>query len=468
MKNITIPTGQITLDDVTNDIKQRTKPRATKTTKKPQKEIKSFPIDVLPLKAQELVKDSKIALGIPSDMLSVSMLLAASSAAGNTSLLDVKNGVEQRAVFYMVLVGLPNSNKSGALKFAINPLLKKDAENFDEFQLQQAAWEEEQAKPKNERDEVSTPIFNRLIITDSTPEAVASSLADSPRGMVLYRDELAGFIKDFNRYHQGSELEFWLSNWSGVNLSIDRKSSDPIRIKNPFLSLIGTIQPGVLEEMAKGTRSVNGFLDRFLFCWPEGLKKPLWSEKEMSPLLVEDYEKAINRLLGLNFNPDGSAQRLKLSEQAKKQLFSFFNEDNKKLCDDAENEQLAGIYGKFDFHIPRLIIALHLIHWGFSNQEELPLLVEAYTVTRAIKVGEYFRAQALKVYNAIHQTSPVEKLPINYQKLYEDLPEIFKTGDGELIADKHSIPQRTFRNFLSKNKGILFEQIKFGEYSRIY
>lgn len=463
-----MPKGSITLEELAGDIAKHTQPKPPRASQKAPKERKSFPLDILPLKAQELVKGAKTALGIPSDILAASMLFAAASATGNTVSLEVKKGFSQKAVLYLVIVGLPNSNKSGALKFALGPVQKQDAANYQEYKARKDAYETEQAKPKKEREEVDRPAFDRVVISDATPEALARALQDSPRGLTLCRDELAGWFKDFNRYHQGSEQEFFLSAWSLAPLSIDRISSEPIRLLNVFLAIVGTIQPGVIEEMAKGARAVNGFFDRFLFCWPEGLTKPEWTDEEINLHLVGDYETAINRLLALNFDEENKAHRLAFTTEARKQLFQFFNTDNKPLCDEAENELLGGIYGKFDFHTIRLVIALHLLHWAYSSQEELSHLVEPQTVAQAIKVAEYFRTQALKVYNAIHQASPVEKLPANYRELYEDLPELFKTGEGEAIAKQQGIPKRTFRDFLTKQKGILFEKVKYGEYSKIY
>lgn len=462
-----MPQGRIGIKELTGDIANLTAGKPPRAIQKTQKKRNTFPLEVLPLRAQEYMKGAETALGIPKDFFGASMLFAAAAAAGNTIELEVKKGEVQKAVFYMVLVGLPNSNKSGGLKAGIKPLSKQDAYNYQLYKEQKAAYETEQAKPRKEREEVDNPSFDRVIIQDATPEAVASALQDSPRGITIYRDELAGFLKDFNRYNQGGEQEFWLSNWSGITLSVDRKTSEPIRIPNPFMGIIGTIQPGVIEEMAKGVRTINGFMDRFIFVWPEGLKKTEWTEDEISLDSVGDYETAVEKLLALDFDSEKKANRLTLTTEARKQLFRFFNEDNKPLCDNAENELLGGIYGKFDFHTSRFVIALHLIHWAYSKEEGLPLVVEAKTVGQAIKVAEYFRTQALKVYNAIHQASPVEKLPANYRRLYEVLPELFKTGDGEAIAKAQGIPKRTFRKLLAQQKGILFEKVKHGEYSKI-
>ncbi len=461
-----MPKGRITIKELTGDIANLTAGKPPKATQKAQNKRNSFPIEVLPLKAQEYIKGAKTALGIPKDFFGASMLFAAAAAAGNTIALEVKKGEVQKAVFYMVLVGLPNSNKSGGLKAGIKPLSKQDAYNYQLYKEQKSAYETEQAKPKKEREELDNPSFDRVIIQDATPEAVASALQDSPRGITIYRDELAGFVKDFNRYNQGGEQEFWLSNWSGITLSIDRKTSEPIRIKNPFMGIIGTIQPGVIEEMAKGARTINGFMDRFLFVWPEGLKKPQWTEDEISLDSMGAYEEAINKLLALKFDSENNANKLTLTTEARNNLFQFFNDDNKPLCDNSENELLGGIYGKFDFHTIRFTIALHLLHWAYSKETELPLQVGTQTVAQAIKVADFFRTQAFKIYNAIHQESPVDKLPKDKLKLYEALPEEFKKAEGLEIAERNGIHPKTFSRFLVDSG--LFEKVTHGKYSKKY
>ncbi len=90
------------------------------------------------------------------------------------------------------------------------------------------------------------------------------------------------WFKNFNRYNKGSEEQFWLSVWSGKAIRINRKTTEPTFIAKPFISVIGTIQPAVLNELAD-KRTENGFLDRLLFVAPENLKKEYWSETELNP-----------------------------------------------------------------------------------------------------------------------------------------------------------------------------------------
>ncbi|MEM7105653.1 MAG: DUF3987 domain-containing protein [Bacteroidota bacterium] len=428
----------------------------------------SFPLDTLPEKAKELILSAKKDKGVPSDFLASLMVFAAGSATGNSCVIDSLSIGTRKAVFYMVIVGDPNTNKTGAFKLAMSPLRKRDKSNYDLYKTQKEAFDEDQAKPKKERDGVHPPTFKRVVISDITPEATCSSLNDSPRGVVLCRDELAGFIKDFNRYHQGGEQEFWLSNWSNEYLAVDRKGGEPIRVDNPFISITGTIQPRVIGEMAKDGRSANGFMDRFLFCWPNGLKKPIRSKHPEPLRYKDDYDRAINKLLDLEYCRDSGSTSIGLDEDARLRMIEFFNADNKPLCDNAESELLGGIYGKFDEHTIRIALALHLLHWAYSGERDMNVSISVATVQNAIMIAEYFRSQSLRVYRAIHDADPIEILPRNKRELYDALPNEFETNDGVAIAKSQGMAERSFKRFLTKEGRAVFEKVKHGRYVKRY
>jgi hypothetical protein len=471
-----IPMGQITPAELAADIAGNIrKMEAAKRTPKASPAVQTkFPIDIFPLKLQELIKGAEPALGIPPDFLAAAVLAAVGIAAGATYRLELKPGSTQKPVFYLVLIGLPNSNKSGALNLALKPIMDKDGESFKAYRAAKAEFDAIASLSKKERqgqgitEMPPAPVYQKSLVSDCTPEALTSVHMGNLRGIGVYRDELAGWVKDFNRYHQGSEQEFWLSNWSGMPISIDRKTSEPIHIMHPAISVTGTIQPGVLEGLAKGERAANGFVDRLLFAWPDGLEKPEWQAAKIELYLLDDYSNAIGRLLGLSWSDGEGPNTLKLAPDAKTRLFEFFNVENKQLCDDADNELLQGIYGKFDFHTARLAAALHLLAWAYGSDAAPPLEVQADTVRSAIKAAQYFRGQSLKVYERLHKSDPIERLPRDKREVYDELPEQFQTADGQAIAQKHGMPGRTFRLFLQSGKGKLFDNPSRGKWEKLY
>lgn len=462
------PTGNITLAELAADLQQSTQGSAPRP-KPSQRTGAAFPIDCLPTRLQDLIKDAELSLGMPPDFLAAGALIAAGIASGNTCELELKAGTTQRPIFFLVLIGNPNCNKSGALRFALKPITKRDGENYPTYKQHLLEWESTQRKGKGDDadDDLPKPVYLRHLVQDATPEALAATHFDNIRGIAVHRDELAGWVHNFDRYNGKGETEQWLTLWNGDPLTIDRKQSGALRIEKTYVSVAGTIQPAALEALAADGKGQNGFIDRFLFVWPDGLTKPLWTDQNVSLPLVNAYETAISRLLSLEFADDGSSRLITLAPDARQRLFQFFNSTNKPLCDDAPNELLAGINGKFDFHAARLAIALHLIEWAYnSTQDEPPGVVDLPTVERAIKIGEYFREQSLKVYSALHESSPVEKLPRDKQALMDALPDVFAKADGASIAQRMGINPKTFSRMLTDRR--LFEKVRHGQYCKLY
>ena len=110
------------------------------------------------------------------------------------------------------------------------------------------------------------PVRSRFLVSDITPEGLSLIHAQNPRGLCLWSDELSAWFKNFNRYNNGSEEQFWLSVFNAKPTISDRKSTQSsIFIRRPYISVIGTIQKKILGELVKGERSSNGFIDRILF-----------------------------------------------------------------------------------------------------------------------------------------------------------------------------------------------------------
>ena len=138
------------------------------------------------------------------------------------------------------------------------------------------------------------PIKPRLSVTDTTIEKLATIMSETPKGLLVRRDELSGWFANFSRYSNGSDRPFWLEATGGRSYRVDRvRLEEPTLIPRLSLAVCGTIQPDRLAETLGGTD--DGLISRFLWCWPE----PKLLEIPAEILGKDEAMSALQRLSGL-------------------------------------------------------------------------------------------------------------------------------------------------------------------------
>jgi len=113
-------------------------------------------------------------------------------------------------------------------------------------------------------------------------------MAKNPWGVILLRDELAGWLKGLNQYKgKGSDEQFYLSAWSGEYYVVDRVDrDDPLTIPHAYLAVAGGTQPKILEKLLTDQRHEEGFASRLLICYPPEVQEK-WTDEGIDPSLVE-------------------------------------------------------------------------------------------------------------------------------------------------------------------------------------
>lgn len=424
-----------------------------------------FPFDVLPLRAQEFITGAKIANGVPNEYLAALMLWTAATAAGNACKLMVKENSIFSPMLWLAIVGAPNSAKSPALDLALRPIKDADSVEHDRYKRDKNKFEGDKAAGENPTRPAQP---DKVLLSDTTIEALFRIHDNRPRGIAIDRDELSGFMASFDRYSSGGELNMWLSLWSGMQVAVDRITSGAMLIKRPFVGVVGGIQPARLESLANGELASSGFLDRFLFTWPDDLEKPEWSLNGLDSTHTEHWSGAIGKVLGLSFEGETPGHVVTMTETARQKLLDHFNKKNKRRCDSAKNERLAGMYGKMDVHTIRLTLALHLLKFAYSDAT-LPGEIDADTVTDGIRLAEYFLTQSEKVHAQIFDTTAVDKLPRDVRQWYDRLvkslnkdKETITTADAVTAGKVEGLSESKAKRFLARKD--LFDKVKHGEY----
>jgi hypothetical protein len=434
-----------------------------------------FPVDAFPKLIQEIILGTNECLKFPIDFIGLSILFTISVTVGNTFRILVKKGWTEIAVIYAILVGPPGTNKSHPLSFALKPLQDADTMEYKRYTDSKKEFDKIMAMSKSDRksagvEEPEEPVWKQNLISDSTPEALTHAHKLNPRGIGVYHDEAASWTKNFNRYNSGSEEQFWLSNWSGKPITINRKTAGNTHIPCPFIDVIGTIQPGILKDFASSNRVNNGFLDRILYAFPRLLKKEYWSEKDMDQHLIDRWYQIVRKLLNiaLTVNSDGYIEPtiLKFSPEAKDLLFKWQRELTDQSNESGDDEEKA-IYSKIEMYVPRLSLILELAKYGCTEARcNLPTSVSVESVEGAIKLVDYFKQTALMVRDIVSNTDPLAGLSEQKKTLYQLLPEDFTTAEGVDLADSMNIlKERAAKKFFQDKQ--LFKRIKHGKYEKL-
>lgn len=430
-----------------------------------------FPVEIFPVPIQEIISATNESLKFPIDFIASSILYAVSVAIGNTHRIEIMKGWQETAVLYLCLVGRAGTNKSHPISFALKPIEKRDNLKFQKYINEKAEYDTILSLTKKERtqqgySEPVKPIWEQHLLTDFTPEALIEVHKFNKRGLGVYADELASWFKNFNRYNKGSEEQFWLTVWSGKPIRINRKTSEPAYIPFPFISVAGTIQTGVLNELADN-RIENGFLDRLLFVIPDNLRKEYWSETELNPEIVENWETIISNLLDISIiqgeNNNPQPEILRFTPEAKELLFEWQRESTNQ-SNEPENEAISGINAKLEMYAARLALILQMTRYACNGGDKQAIEIEA--VQGALKLVEYFKKTAIKVRSIVSNANPLDKLPTDKQNLYKVLPDTFTTSEGVQVAESLGMAERTFRRFLSNRE--LFNSPTYGEYEKLY
>jgi hypothetical protein len=403
-----------------------------------------FPVDAMPEGCQKLVREAAKAIGCPPEFVAVPMLAVLGSAIGNSRVIKLKEGWEEGAGIYATLIADPGEKKTPAMKMALEPAQKEQArlkerylKQADEHKAEMRQWEVD--KKANARNDLpappppEAPIMERTVVEDTTVEALGVRLAQNPRGLLVTRDELSGWVRSMDQYKQGgrgADRQFWLSAWSNAYTSVDRKGrEEPLFLPRPFVSVVGAIQPGVLSELGAGRE--DGMMDRFLFAYPLPVPSA-WSDHEISPVSRGEYARLYERIRELHMNTDGHGDpdpvRIHLSPDAKELFKGAVNQLGAERHRPGFPSRLKGPYSKLEAYLARLCLMLAVARATDTGVAER---VEEDDVLAAVVLVDYFKGMARRVYGE----NPRERFAEDVAKFLDGKGGYFK--DEPHILHEH-------------------------------
>ncbi|MEQ1905600.1 MAG: DUF3987 domain-containing protein [Pirellulaceae bacterium] len=384
-----------------------------------------FPVNALPEPLREFVAASARAIGCDTSYLALPLMTVLAAAIGNSRRVQLKRGWSAPAILWAAIVGESGTAKTPAFKLVMRPILERQrkalehhGELMKEYELNLAChekhWAEWKRNSKSYRDpplKPEPPQAERFAVSDTTVEALATILQANPRGLLLARDELAGWIGSFDRYSGGkggADAANWLSMHNGESILVDRKTGNPriINVPQASVCVCGGIQPSILHRALGDEHRESGLAARLLLTCPPRVAKR-WTEADIDPAAEAEIARLVDRLFELRQieSDDGELRPVvvDLTTDAKAVWKAFYNSHAREQADLVG--ELSAAWSKLEEYAARLALVVHLARWAADDPAlESADLVDVDSMAAGIQLANWFKGEAKRVYSLLGET----------------------------------------------------------------
>lgn len=226
------------------------------------------------------------------------------------------------------------------------------------------------------------PVPLKITMSDITSQAMVRKVAQRPRGMLGYFDEMHSWIKKMTDKASGEDRSSWVAAYEGRRYEMDRVGAGAIHAENLAVSIFGNVQPRVLAHYIEQL-SQDGLLQRFI---PITLRP---GQTRLGTPMPEymTTSAAWEHLLRTVFSLPPQTYRLSPEAYHVFREFQVWYEqrklDERLLC---AGDVFMTAFGKLEGLTGRLALIWHLIERPFDVEvsadvmERVVLLVRSYVV----------------------------------------------------------------------------------------
>lgn len=403
------------------------------------------PVDSLPCSIKIWMNEIADQMQIPIDYLAAPFVVFAGSVIGRKRALLMRSGTEwiEYPNLWGMIIGRPSLMKSpamSAMQAPLHALAESSLKNFEKdikayrkkmelWKIHKKAADEvykkeikealENNTSVNDRDlpvleeEPKEPVRKRHKTDDPTVEKLGELLIDNPHGLLLFRDELKGWLLSFEKIGRENDRQFYLESWSGKkDFDVDRIGRGSLHIPALMLSIFGSIQPGPLSQYVrtavKGGNGDDGFLQRFqLMVWPDISPEFNIINTPLNKENVERVKMTFELLDQLPYSQNGESVILKFDEEGQALFDSWQHQLENHLRKASLPVHLEAHFAKYKKLVASLCIIFE--HLKMASQEKAPFIIQVETLKNVLQWVKYFESHAYRIYgssvNAVPKTA---------------------------------------------------------------
>jgi hypothetical protein len=420
-------------------------PPTTKRSVNLPEPYQRFPLQALPSVLREYVKQAAVSKGCDPAMVAAPLLAVISAAIGHTRRVRIKADWSEPAIIWTAVVGPSGGGKSPAFQQATAPYFAIEeqyaaqrAVNRDLYEAQKEAWKASKTKTGTPPRPAAEP---HALLTDVTIERLFDVLADSPRGILLASEELAGWLSSFTRYRSGggSDLPHWLSMHNAGSLAPSRKAYGTKLVKHAFVCVTGGIQPGVFSKAMNTPEFLaSGLLARLLIVYPPEQRKR-WTEAVVKEPVRAAYAALLTALANLRPAADGSPVLLDFAHEAREKFIQFYDAWNGDEVDNTADENERAALWKLEAYSARLALLHHVVSYIQDGKDDTAALISLTSVQAGIDLVRWFGNEVRRAYALIGETS-------ESRDMRHLLALIARKGGGLTPRELHRSHRRKYRS----------------------
>ncbi len=251
----------------------------------------------------------------------------------------------------------------------------------------------------------------RYVTQDATVEKLGEILRDNPGGILVMRDELAGWLHGLSKSGREGDRQFFLEAWNGTgNFTVDRIGRGTVHISSLCVSVLGGIQPHSLRSLlvdgAVDGSTDDGLLQRFgIAVWPDVERDwknvdrlPESAARERAGAAFEALARRDSGKLGIS-EVGQDIPAVSLSDEALDLFCTWRGELERRL----RSGQLEA-WPAFEAHlakyrklVPAIALIIHVLEVHAGRAGAGPVSLDA--IATAADWGDFLEAHARRIYS---------------------------------------------------------------------
>jgi len=390
-------------------------------------------------------------------LVAVALLVACAVMIGGRTRLVLRAGWLVSAQIFAAIVGASGTGKTHILDAVFKAIQIMQSEMLDDYEAEFEAWRKaESTGPR--------PVAKRLWTSNPTVELLVRVLAENPDGVAWKSDELNSVFGGMNQYKngRGNDEQVLLSSFSGTSIILERvttrtkEHSGIYRVDNPFLCIIGTIQPEILRarQREKGGHYENSGLDARFLKVLEKHQKLVWMPEGEEDETQEQITYIYGQLLKTRPSKDSEPKTKTLTAEAKEIWVDFY--EQKGAVERFGYE--AAIQEKLVEYAAKFALISHLVRLHCSTEPGLTYQVDAQCMRNGIEMSNWFYAEAMRI-KGMFKFDEKEQAALRFlEKTPREAQPAYKVARSSRLFEGTIDAQKTLRRLTDKEAVVYIER----------